>query len=102
MELKKGSFCPFIKKDCIQMQCALFTCVRGIDTNTGKELDEWGCAMGWMPMLLINTANESRKTCAATESFRNEMVTANQQTQNALMVAAGLATNTFILEGTKQ
>jgi hypothetical protein len=98
MELKKGCFCPFIKKDCIQMQCALFTCVRGTDVNTGKEIDEWGCAMGWLPMLLINTANESRKTCAATESFRNEMVSQGQQTQQALITAAQMATGSLILE----
>jgi hypothetical protein len=98
MELKKGSFCPFIKKDCIQMQCALFTCVRGVDMNTGKELDEWGCAMGWLPMLLINSANESRKTCAATESFRNEMVDQSKQTQQVLLAAAQMANQPFVLE----
>ena len=98
MELKKGSFCPFIKKDCIQMQCALFTCVRGTDINTGKEIDEWGCAMGWLPMLLINTANESRKTCAATESFRNEMVNQSIQTQQVLLKAAELANGPLVLE----
>lgn len=98
MELKKGSFCPFIKKDCIQMQCALFTCIRGTDVNTGKELDEWGCAMGWLPMLLINSANESRKTCAATESFRNEMVDQSKQTQQVLLAAAQMANQPFVLE----
>jgi hypothetical protein len=98
MELKKGSFCPFIKKECIQMQCALFTCVRGVDMNTGKELDEWGCAMGWLPMLLINSANESRKTCAATESFRNEMVDQSKQTQQVLLAAAQMANQPFVLE----
>lgn len=80
------------------MQCALFTCVRGTDVNTGKEVDEWGCAMGWLPMLLINTANESRKTCAATESFRNEMVSQGQQTQKALLTAAKMAQESLILE----
>jgi hypothetical protein len=98
MELKKGSFCPLIKKDCIQMQCALFTCIRGTDVNTGKELDEWGCSIGWLPLLLINTANESRKTCAATESFRNEMVDQGQQTQKALLAAAQIAQGSLILE----
>lgn len=81
MQLKKGDFCPLIKKDCIQMKCALFTCVRGLDVNTGKEVDEWACSLAWLPTLLVNTANETRKTCAATESFRNEMVNQGHQTQ---------------------
>lgn len=80
------------------MQCALFTCIRGTDVNTGKELDEWGCAMGWLPMLLINSANESRKTCAATESFRNEMVDQSKQTQQVLLAAAQMANQPFVLE----
>jgi hypothetical protein len=66
--------------------------------NTGKELDEWGCAMGWLPMLLINSANESRKTCAATESFRNEMVDQSKQTQQVLLAAAQMANQPFVLE----
>ncbi len=39
---------------------------------------------------MINTANESRKTAAATESFRNEMVKQGTQTQQVLLVAAQL------------
>lgn len=81
MQIKQGTFCPFIKDECIQNKCALFTCVRGLDPNTGKEIDDWGCALGWLPTLIINNANESRKTCAAIESFRNEMVVQGHQTQ---------------------
>jgi hypothetical protein len=40
-----------------------------------------------MPTLMINTANESRKSVAATESFRNEMVKQGAQTQQALLAA---------------
>lgn len=98
MQIKQGTLCPFLKKECVQIQCALFTCVRGVDTNTGKEIDEWGCSFAWMPMLLVNNANESRKTCAATESFRNEMVSQGQQTQHALLIASQMANGTIVLE----
>ncbi len=93
MKLKEGTYCPLIKEDCIQNKCSWFTCVRGVDTNTGKDVDDWGCAVSWLPMLMINTANESRKTCAATESFRNEMVVQNEQTKKfigAVMTDQGL------------
>lgn len=98
MQIKQGTFCPFIKEDCIQNKCALFTCVRGFDANTGKEIDDWGCAVGWLPTLIISGANESRKTTAATESFRNEMVVQGQQTQQALLIAAQMANGTMVLE----
>jgi hypothetical protein len=98
MQIKPGTYCPLVKSDCLENKCALFTCVRGTDNNTGKEVDEWQCAIAWLPMLLINAANESRKTCAATESFRNEMVVQGQQTQQALLTVAQMSNGTLILE----
>lgn len=74
MEIKAGNFCPLIKKDCITLQCAWFTQVRGTNANTGKEVDEWGCAMSWLPILTIENSNQQRQTASAVESFRNEMV----------------------------
>jgi hypothetical protein len=80
MELKPGTFCPLIKKDCIKLQCAWFTQLRGTNPNTGKEVDEWGCAVSWMPVLLVENSQQQRQTGAAVESFRNEMVKANDAT----------------------
>lgn len=88
MQLKPGNFCPLLKKDCIQMQCNWFIQVRGTDTNTGKEVDEWGCSIAWLPHLLIENANQSRQTGAATESFRNEFVKSTQATINTMVALA--------------
>tara|TARA_B100000902_G_C26536134_1_gene540244 strand:+ start:118 stop:405 length:288 start_codon:yes stop_codon:yes gene_type:complete len=74
MKLEVGKFCPLIGKDCIQTQCSWFTQVRGNDPQTGKEIDEWGCAVTWMPVLLIENSQMQRQTGAAVESFRNETV----------------------------
>ena len=74
MQLPKGTYCPLLKKDCITLQCAWFTCLRGTHPQTGKEIDEWMCAISAMPMLQIEVAKEARQGAAATESFRNEMV----------------------------
>ncbi|CAB4242008.1 hypothetical protein UFOVP86_14 [uncultured Caudovirales phage] len=76
MQLKNGSFCPLIKKECVQLQCAWFTQLRGTHPQTGAEIDEWMCAISAMPMLQIEVAKEARQGAAATESFRNEMVRA--------------------------
>ena len=88
MRLKSGSFCPLIKKDCVQTKCAWFTQVRGTDPNTGKDVDEWACAVAWVPMLLIENSQQQRQTGAAVESFRNEMVRANESSQQILAQAA--------------
>lgn len=84
MKIETGTFCPLIKKDCIQTKCAWFTQLRGNNPNTGKEIDEWGCAIGWMPVLMIENSQRQRQTGAAVESFRNEMVKANESTANLL------------------
>jgi len=41
--------------------------------------------MAWMPVLLIENAQQSRSTGAAVESFRNEMVEANTRSQQLLL-----------------
>ena len=98
MEIKPGTYCPLIKKDCIQLQCSWFTQVRGTNPNTGKEVDEWACAIVWMPMLMIENSQQQRQTGAAVESFRNEMVKNNEVGQRVLLAAAGvpLAQQTMI------
>lgn len=63
----------------MQFKCAWFTCLRGTNPNTGQEIDEWMCAVSALPMLQIEVAKEARHGAAATESFRNEMVKANNE-----------------------
>jgi hypothetical protein len=59
--------------------------VRGTNPNTGQEVDEWACSMAWMPMLLIENSQQQRQTGAAVESFRNEMVKANETGHQVLL-----------------
>lgn len=98
MQIKKGTFCPLIKKDCIGLKCAWFTRVQGYDVNTGKQLDDYECAVSWLPLLLIENSGQQRQTGAAVESFRNEMVKANQTSQNLLLAATGAIDKPTLLE----
>lgn len=71
-----GAKCEEVKLDQsrpVLYRCPWYVQVRGVNTNTGEETDSWHCAIAWMPTLMINTANESRKGAAAIESFRNAM-----------------------------
>jgi hypothetical protein len=89
--LKNGTFCPLIKKDCVGLTCAWYTRVQGIDNNTGNQVDNYECAVSWLPMLLIENSGQQRSTGAAVESFRNEMVKSNEQSQQLLLATAGVA-----------
>tara|TARA_B100001094_G_scaffold80439_1_gene76654 strand:+ start:508 stop:822 length:315 start_codon:yes stop_codon:yes gene_type:complete len=86
-QIKPGKFCPLIGEDCIELKCAWYNQVRGVNPQTGQEIDEWGCAVTWMPMLLIENSQMQRQTGAAVESFRNETVKVNQQAQQLFVNA---------------
>ena len=75
--MKKGNYCPLIKKDCIENKCAWYQQIRGINPNTGEPVDEWQCAINLLPLLLIENSKQQRSTAAAVESFRNESVVQN-------------------------
>ena len=87
MKIEKGNFCPLIKKDCVGLKCMWFTKVRGMNPNTGEELDEWECAINWLPLLIIENAQQTRQSGAAIESFRNEVVKSNIDNQNLYISA---------------
>jgi len=82
----EGKICPFHKKDMslVCHKCPWWTLLRGKHPQTGADLDEWGCAIGMMPMLLCENSKESRQTAAAVETFRNEMVRSNWASVEAL------------------
>lgn len=47
--------------------------LRGTDAQ-GNEIDEWGCAIAWLPILQLEHSNFERQTGAAVESLRNNIV----------------------------
>jgi hypothetical protein len=86
MKLEVKANCPLDGfKPCRQLECAWFMKIRGNNPNTGEEVDEYGCSMAWMPMLMIENSQQQRSTGAAVESFRNEMVKSNETSQHVLM-----------------
>ncbi len=89
MKLEVKDNCPLNGfEPCKKFDCAWFIQIRGTDPNTGDEVDDWGCSMAWMPMLMIENAQQSRQTGAAVESFRNEMVKSNDLNRDILIAQA--------------
>jgi hypothetical protein len=70
------------------MGCAWFMKVSGSHPQTGNEVEEWGCSMAWIPILLIENSQQQRQTGAAVESFRNEMVKSNESSNQILLATA--------------
>ena len=86
----KDKWCPLIRKNCVAEKCAWYTHIRGLNPNTGQEVDEWSCTISWLPMLMIENSQQQRSTSAAVESFRNEMIKYNENNLNILQAAANM------------
>lgn len=72
--------CPFLKDECIEHNCNLYVQLLGTNPQTGEQRNDFGCTFQFLPILLVENARVNRETGAAVESFRNEMVKANQDT----------------------
>lgn len=86
MKIEPKANCPLNNfEPCKQLDCAWFLKIKGKDPQSEKEIEDWGCAIAWMPIMMIENSQQQRQTGAAVESFRNEMVKANDQSQQILL-----------------
>jgi hypothetical protein len=101
MKLESKSNCPLNGfEPCKLWDCSWFIEVKGKHPQTGTDMNEWGCAMAWLPVMMIENSRQQHGTAAAVESFRNEMVKANEVGQKVLLAAANIPqqAQTMILE----
>ncbi len=73
-------------KDGVIHRCAWYTPVAGYDINTGETHKEvWQCGMYWLPRLLVENSGMQRQTAVNVAEFKNEMVKANNMSQQVLL-----------------
>ena len=68
----------------ILCRCPLYIKLIGKNPQTGEPVDEWNCAIAWVPILLIENSQHSRHVGAAVESMRNEMVKSGDAISGAI------------------
>lgn len=89
MKIEQKNNCPLHNfEPCKKLDCGWFMHIRGMNPNTGEEIDNWGCAVAWLPVMMIENSQQQRQTAAAVETFRNEMVKSNEMSQQLLLEAA--------------
>ena len=81
-----GSQCEEIKDNKIH-RCIWFTKIAGKMPDSEETVDEWRCAMSWLPFLMVETSMTNRGQTSAIESMRNEMVK-GQNTFNSILLNA--------------
>jgi len=80
MQLEPKNGCPLHNfEPCKQLDCAWFTKLAGKNPQGQKEIEEWGCAVTFMPILMVANTNSNTRTQAAVESFRNKMVSQQEE-----------------------
>lgn len=72
---------------CKQLDCAWFTKLAGKNPQGEKEVEEWGCAVTMLPLLMVAQTNAARHTAGAVESFRN--IVSTQQDELLSLAQAG-------------
>lgn len=60
--------------DGVLEQCAWYTKIQGTNPQNGEKIDEYRCAIVWMPLLTIEGNAESRTIGASVQSLRNETI----------------------------
>lgn len=68
----KDNTCPMLKAPCIEAKCKWWIHIRGKHPQSHAEIDMPDCSIKWLPILLIENAQEVRQAAAAIESTRNE------------------------------
>jgi hypothetical protein len=63
----------------VKHNCRLWCRIAGVNPNTGEQIDKYDCSDAFMPLLMIENSQMQRQTGAAVESFRNEVVAANER-----------------------
>lgn len=89
MKILAKATCPLNNfEPCKELDCGWFMKIAGKHPQKDEEIEEWGCAIPWIPIFLMENNRVNFQVGAAVESFRNEMVKANEVSQQVLLAAA--------------
>lgn len=82
----KDLICPLHKAPMSEVcdSCPLWVHIYGKHPQNEQLVDHWDCALAWTPVLLVENSQQQRQTGAAVESFRNEMVKANEASRELI------------------
>lgn len=65
-------------RECVvEHNCQKWTQVLGTNPQTGEDVQRWGCADSFLPLIMIENSQMQRQTGAAINDFRDEMLKLN-------------------------
>lgn len=82
-----NKLCPLLTLDpkhpeaCVEHACAWYTQVMGTHPQTGAQVADFGCAVAWMPVLLIEASQQMRQAGASVDKLTNEVLHEGDRTR---------------------
>lgn len=84
--------CPFLsalrKQDCIESKCKMWTHLMGKNPQNETMIDKFGCAVEFLPILLVENAQMIRQTAASTDKVANQVQKSRAEFMGALPTKA--------------
>ncbi len=69
--------CPLLsalrKQDCIENKCRFWTHLMGKNPQSEGTVDKFGCAIEFLPILLVENAQMIRQAAASTDKVANQV-----------------------------
>lgn len=78
-----GSKCEEIRNNKLY-RCSWFTKLQGKNPQSEEIIDEWNCAIAWLPIMLVENAQVIRGTNSAICSMRDETTSRQDSVISAL------------------
>lgn len=92
-----GSKCEEIK-DGKLYRCQWYVNLKGKHPQSEEIIDEWDCAISWMPIMQVEVAQTNRGQTAALESFRNELTNVQMQFNGLMNKAIEVKKQQMLME----
>lgn len=72
------------------MQCRWWTHLLGKDPQSKKEVDQWDCAVAWLPITTTETAQMANQAGASMDKVANQVNEVGGRMQQLAMVMQGV------------
>ena len=84
----KEPTCPRLRGPCIEKKCKFWTHLYGKNPQSDQTLDKFGCAIEFIPILLVENAQMIRQAAASTDKVANQVNASNMILEKARIDAS--------------
>lgn len=84
----KEPTCPLLRGPCIEKKCKFWTHLYGKNPQSDSLIDKFGCAIEFLPILLVENAQMIRQAAASTDKVATQVNVSNMILEKARIDAS--------------